>query len=117
MLYTLHTPSGTPSLPYIYTLYIYVHPLYMYIDTIHTHNTPLNTLYNTPHIHPIYTPIYITTWKVSPSNLISTGGGPGGGEAIDDRNAVPDWNTVGMDDSKVIKQPINTLKQPISSSK
>jgi hypothetical protein len=89
----------------------------MYIDTIHTHNTPLNTLYNTPHIHPIYTPIYITTWKVSPSNLISTGGGPGGGDAIDDRNAVPDWNTVGMDDSKVIKQPINTLKQPISSSK
>eukprot|EP00035_Acanthoeca_spectabilis_P003991 m.97489 g.97489 ORF g.97489 m.97489 type:complete len:949 (+) comp12401_c0_seq2:373-3219(+) len=40
------------------------------------------------------------TWKVAPSNVISTGGGPGGGDSLDDSKAVPDWNTATFDDSK-----------------
>ena len=33
------------------------------------------------------------------SNLVSHGGGPGGGEAIDGANANPDWSTLGLNDS------------------
>ena len=40
-----------------------------------------------------------STWKVAPSNLVSTGGGPGGGDSLDDTKANPLWNTVGFDDS------------------
>lgn len=40
-----------------------------------------------------------STWKVAPSNIISTGGGPGGGDTLDDSAANPNWNTVGLNDS------------------
>ena len=33
------------------------------------------------------------------SNLVSHGGGPGGGDAIDGSKSNPDWNTVGLNDS------------------
>ena len=39
------------------------------------------------------------TWKVRASNVVSTGGGPGGGDSLDDSKDLPGWNTATLDDS------------------
>ena len=39
------------------------------------------------------------TWKSRASNIVSTGGGPGGGDSLDDSKALPGWNTAALDDS------------------
>ena len=40
------------------------------------------------------------SWKAAPSTIVSTGGGPGGGDSLDDSLDVPGWSGVGLDDSK-----------------
>lgn len=52
------------------------------------------------------------TWKVHASNLVSTGGGPGGGDAVDDGAADPTWNTADYDDSawkRAKSYPVSTF--------
>lgn len=39
------------------------------------------------------------SWKAHPSTIISTGGGPGGGDSLDDSKDMPDWSAAQLDDA------------------
>jgi hypothetical protein len=50
------------------------------------------------------------TWKVRASNIVSTGGGPGGGDSLDDSQALPNWNAATLDDSGWVLAEEHPLK-------